>query len=72
MSTQPELPSLGVTPEHYQIKHVHRLLDRVRSMSGLGYTDDYITLSVAEVMGALAEGQAQWEEETAKGLVPDE
>ena len=72
MSIQPELPSLGVTPEHYEIKHVHRLLDRVRSTSMFGYGDENLTVSVAEVMGALAEGRAQWEEETAKGLVPDE
>ena len=66
MSTQ--LP----VAEHYQVRHVERLLERVRSMSGLGYTDDYLTVSVAEVMGALAEGQAEWDEETARGLVPDE
>jgi hypothetical protein len=72
VSIQPELPSLGVTPEHYQVRHVERLLERVRSMTGLGYTDDYLTVSVAEVMGALAEGQAEWDEETARGLVHDE
>lgn len=56
--------------EAMQISHLNRLLDRVRAMSGFGYEDQWLTVSIAEIEGALAEGGAEWDAEQI-GVIPE-
>jgi hypothetical protein len=49
--------------EQAQIEAVERLLQRQRDMSGFGYDDGFITVSIGEVEGALTEGAAEWDAE---------
>lgn len=53
------------TKEQRQVEHVQRLLDRTRSMSRLGFEDQWLTVAVSEVEGALAEGAQEWEAEAS-------
>lgn len=45
----------------HQVDAVERLLDRQRNMSSFGYSDGFITVSLEEVAGALAEGAAAYD-----------
>lgn len=51
---------------------VERLLDRQRNMSSFGYGDGFITVSIEEVAGALAEGAAEWDAQQVGVIPPDE
>lgn len=54
-----------------QIAHVERLMDRVRAMSRFGYSDEHLTVTLAEITGALTEGGVEWDAEQI-GVIPDE
>jgi hypothetical protein len=43
-----------------QIEHIERLIERQKSMTRLGLGDDFMTLSVAEIRGAMAEAEQEW------------
>lgn len=55
----------GVTARHtkaeMQVEAVEALLQRQASMSRLGFSDDFMTVGVGEVRGAMAEAAARWE-----------
>lgn len=55
----------GVTLRHtkaeMQVAAVEALLDRQSSMSSFEFGDDFVTVSVGEVRGALQEAAEEWE-----------
>ena len=44
-----------------QIEHIERLIERQKSMTRLGLDEEFMTLSVGEIRGALAEAEAEWD-----------
>jgi hypothetical protein len=49
--------------EQRQIDHIHRLLDRTRTMSRLFTDDKFLTVNVSELIGAMDEGGEEWDAE---------
>ena len=43
-----------------QIEHIERLIERQQSMTRLSLGDDYMTVSVGEIKGAMAEAAQEW------------
>lgn len=49
------------TKAEMQLAAIEALLHRQSGMSTLGFTDDFITVGVGEIRGAMAEAAAEWE-----------
>jgi hypothetical protein len=43
-----------------QIEHIERLIERQKSMTRLGLDEEFMTLSVGEIRGAMAEAEHEW------------
>jgi hypothetical protein len=44
-----------------QIEHIERLIERQQSMTRLGLDEEFMTVSVGEIRGALVEAKVEWD-----------
>lgn len=58
------------TKAEMQVAAVEALLDRQQTMSTLGFDEEFVTIGIGEVRGALAEAAREWER-IEQGLPPE-